>query len=63
MLQSITECYRVLQCVTEYRVFLAHLHGPTFGLVFLLMKVMIHDDDGDIEDAAAEDNDDEEDIE
>ena len=28
----------------------------------LLMKVMIHDDDGDIEDAAAEDNDDDEDM-
>ena len=26
------------------------------------MKVMIHDDDGDIEDAAAEDNDDDEDM-
>ena len=33
MLQSITECYRVLQCVTEYRVFLAHLLGLIFGLV------------------------------
>ena len=33
MLQSVTECYRVLQSVTAcYRVFLAHLLGPIFGL-------------------------------
>ena len=34
VLQSITEYYRVLQSITEYyRVFLAHLLGPIFGLV------------------------------
>ena len=44
MLQSVTECYRVLQSITEnsrvlqnikeyYRVFLAHLLGPISGLV------------------------------
>ena len=42
MLQCVTECYiqsikeykRVLQKITEYyRVFLAHLLGPIFGLV------------------------------
>ena len=39
VLQSVTECYRVLQSVTEctkyYKVFLAHLLGPIFGLVFI----------------------------
>ena len=35
MLQSVTECDRVLQSVTEcYSVFLAHLLGPIFGLVY-----------------------------
>ena len=35
MLESVTECYRVLQSVTEcYRVFLAHLLGPISGLVY-----------------------------
>ena len=44
MLESVTECYRVLQSITEnsrvlqnikeyYRVFLAHLLGPISGLV------------------------------
>ena len=32
VLQSITEYYRVLQSITETN--LAHLLGPTFGLVF-----------------------------
>ena len=46
MLESVTECYRVLQSITEnsrvlqnikeyYRVFLAHLLGPISGLVLL----------------------------
>ena len=46
MLQSVTECYRILQSITEnsrvlqnikeyYRVFLAHLLGPISGLVSL----------------------------
>ena len=35
MLPFVTECFRVLQSVTEYyRVFLAHLLGPISGLVF-----------------------------
>ena len=35
MLQSITEYNRVLRNIREYyRVFLAHLLGPIFGLVF-----------------------------
>ena len=45
MLESVTECYRVLQSITEnsrvlqnikeyYRVFLAHLLGPISGLVY-----------------------------
>ena len=44
VLESSTECYRVLQIITEYKrvlqnitecysVFLAHLLGPIFGLV------------------------------
>ena len=34
MLLFVTECFRVLQSVTEYyRVFLAHLLGPISGLV------------------------------
>ena len=36
MLLFVTECFRVLQSVTEYyRVFLAHLLGPISGLVFI----------------------------
>ena len=36
MLLFVTECFRVLQSVTEYyRVFLEHLLGPISGLVFL----------------------------
>ena len=45
MLESVTECYRVLQSITEnsrvlqnikeyYRVFLEHLLGPISGLVY-----------------------------
>jgi len=42
VLQSITKCYRVLQSVTEcYRVFLAHLLGPIFGHVYLLVFVLV----------------------
>ena len=53
VLQSLTECYRVLQSITEYyraeyyrvmqsiaqycRVFQAHLLGPIFGLVLILI--------------------------
>ena len=37
MLQSVTECYRVLQSFAVcYRVFLAHLLGPIFGLVIFV---------------------------
>ena len=36
MLQIITKYYRALQNITEYyRVFLAHLLGPIFWLVFV----------------------------
>ena len=42
MLHSVTECYKVLQRVTEcysvtecYRIFLAHLLGPISGLVII----------------------------
>ena len=39
MLQSVTECHRVLQSVTEYyRLFLAYLLGPFFGLVFIIIR-------------------------
>ena len=45
VLQSVTECYRVLQSVTECcRVFLAHLLGPIFGLVFLTFVVFADPD-------------------
>ena len=40
MLQSITECYRVLQSVTKYhRVLVAHLLGPISGLVTTDWKI------------------------
>ena len=50
MLESVTECYRVLQSITEnsrvlqnikeyYRVFLAHLLGPISGLVLMMMVI------------------------
>ena len=49
MLQSVTECYRVLESVTEcyrllqsikeyYRIF-THLLGPISGLVFIIMLI------------------------
>ena len=39
MLPFVTECFRVLQSVTEYyRVFLAHLLGPISGLVSFMQK-------------------------
>ena len=49
VLKSVTECYRVLQSVTEYysvlqnitETNLAHLLGPTFGLVFISMNILI----------------------
>ena len=44
MLQSVTKCCRVLQNVTKYyRVFLAHLLWPIFGLVFLQIKLPEND--------------------
>ena len=52
MLESVTECYRVLQSITEnsrvlqnikeyYRVFLAHLLGPISGLVILMEALLL----------------------
>ena len=66
MLQSVTECYRVLQSITEnsrvlqnikeyYRVFLAHLLGPISGLVFSLASFLLL-----FPNASSSDNDDDE---
>ena len=50
MLQSVTECYRLLQSISNrvlqniteyYRVFLAHLLGPISGLVFGCVGVVV----------------------
>ena len=52
MLESVTECYRVLQSITEnsrvlqnikeyYRVFLAHLLGPISGLVSFTIDLLV----------------------
>ena len=44
--QSVTECYRLLQSISNrvlqniteyYRVFLAHLLGPIFGLIYQMV--------------------------
>ena len=42
MLQSIAKYFRALQNIIEYyRVFLAHLLGPIFGLVYIFVSVFI----------------------
>ena len=43
VLQSIAECYRLLQSITEYyRVFLAHLLGPIFGLIWYILNLIYY---------------------